>query len=136
MNTKTWHNIICAKKTILGILLNVLVKMVDIQERLLTTHWLRVMKSKKRKQTNKRNKRNKEAKLLQLKVLQQILTKKKVTCKTKNYCISLAFSLIIISLLIAVSICCCFIKYWAKQKHLLPYYDTSKLKEIGIKNML
>ena len=56
MNTKTWHNIICAKKTILGILLNVLVKMVDIQERLLTTHWLRVMKSKKRKQTKKQKK--------------------------------------------------------------------------------
>ena len=60
MNTKTWHNIICAKKTILGILLNELVKMVDIQERLLTTHWLRVMKSKKRKQTKKQKKQQKQ----------------------------------------------------------------------------
>ena len=35
--------------------------------------------------------------------------------------------------MIAASICCCFIKFRAKRKHLLPYHDTSKLKENGIK---
>ena len=35
-------------------------------------------------------------------------------------------------LLIAVSINCCFMKYHSKQKHLLPYHNTSKLKEIDI----
>ena len=34
--------------------------MVDIQERLLTTHWLCVMKSKKRKQTKKQKKQKKQ----------------------------------------------------------------------------
>ena len=53
--------------------------------------------------------------------------KKKVTCKTQNFYILLAFLLITIALLIAVSIYCYLIKYQAKQKHLLPFHNT-KLK--------
>ena len=60
-----------------------------------------------------------------------------MTCMTKHFCILLVFLLITTSLLIAVSICCCFIGYQAKQKHSLPYHDSSiKFKEIGIKNLI
>ena len=50
--------------------------------------------------------------------------KKNITCKTQNVYILLAFLLITIPLLIAVSIYCYLIKYRAKQKHLLPFHDT------------
>ena len=54
---------------------------------------------------------------------------KKATCKTKYFNILLAFLLITIALLIAVSIYCYVIKYRAIQKHLLPFYFTNnKLK--------
>ena len=53
--------------------------------------------------------------------------KEKTACKTQNFYILLAFLLITIALLIAVSIYCYLIKYQAKQKHLLPFHDT-KLK--------
>ena len=53
---------------------------------------------------------------------------KNITCKTKNLYIFLAFLLITITLLIAVSIYCYLKKYRAKQKHLLPFHDT-KLKQ-------
>ena len=43
----------------------------------------------------------------------------KTTCKTQNFYILLAFLLVTIALLIAVSIYCYFIKYQAKQRHLL-----------------
>ena len=43
---------------------------------------------------------------------------KKKTCKTQSFYIALAFLLITITLLTAVSIYCYLIKYWAKQKHL------------------
>ena len=50
--------------------------------------------------------------------------------ETKIY-ILLAFLLISIVLLIAVSIYCYLIKYKSKQKHLLPYYVTNnQLKEV------
>ena len=56
---------------------------------------------------------------------------KKATCKTKNFSILLAFLLITIALLTAVSIYCYVIKYWAKQKHLLPFHVTNnELKEV------
>ena len=56
---------------------------------------------------------------------------KKATCKTQNFYILLAFLLITIALLIAVSIYCYLIKYRAKQKHLLPFnFTNNKLKEI------
>ena len=45
-----------------------------------------------------------------------------VTCKTQNLYILFAFSLITITLLIAVRIYCYLIKYRVKQKHLLPYH--------------
>ena len=46
-------------------------------------------------------------------------------CATINFYILLYFLLIIISLLIAVSIYFCFIKYREKQKHLLPHCVTN-----------
>ena len=57
-----------------------------------------------------------------------------VTCKAQNFYILLVFLLITIALLIAVSICCYLIKYQAKQKHLLPFYNT-KIKQIYIDNI-
>ena len=54
---------------------------------------------------------------------------KKATCKTQNFYILLAFSLIIIELLITVSIYRYLIKYRAIQKHFLPFHFTNnKLK--------
>ena len=54
------------------------------------------------------------------------INKKNVTCKTKNFYISLAFLLITIALLIAVSFYCYLMKYKAKQKHLVPFYVINK----------
>ena len=54
---------------------------------------------------------------------------KKATFKTQNFYIFLAFLLITIALLIAVSIYWYWVKYQAKKKHLLPFHLTS-LKEI------
>ena len=48
---------------------------------------------------------------------------KKAICKTQNFYILLAFLLITIALLIAVSIYCYLIKYWTK--HLLPFQNTN-----------
>ena len=64
---------------------------------------------------------------------------KKTTCKTQNVYILLAFLLITIALLIAVTIYCYLIKYWAKQKHLLPFHFRNnelkeKVKDVDIKN--
>ena len=47
----------------------------------------------------------------------------KITCKTQNFYILLAFLLITIALLIGVSIYYYLIKYWAIQKHSLPFHD-------------
>ena len=56
---------------------------------------------------------------------------KEATCKMQNLYILLAFLLIIIALLIAVSICCHLMKYRAKQRHLLPlHFINNKLKKI------
>ena len=61
----------------------------------------------------------------------QILMKGNVICKTKSVYILLAFLLITISLLIAVSIFCYLIKYKAQQKHLLSFYfKNNKLNKI------
>ena len=49
---------------------------------------------------------------------------KKTTCKMRNLYIFLAFLLITVTL-IAVSTYCYLMKYWAKQKHLLPFHDTN-----------
>ena len=59
---------------------------------------------------------------------------KKQTFNTQNVYILLAFLLITIALLTAVSIYCYLIKYRAKQKHLLPFHvKNNDLKEINIK---
>ena len=58
---------------------------------------------------------------------------KQVTCETKHFCILLTFLLATIAILVAVSVYSYLIKYGAKQKYLLPYHNTSKLKEIDIK---
>ena len=56
---------------------------------------------------------------------------KKTTYKSQNFYISLAFSLVTIALLIAVSIYCYLIQYRIKQKYLLPFYNrNSELKQI------
>ena len=56
----------------------------------------------------------------------------KTTCKMQIFYNLLAFSLITIALLIAVSIYCYYlIKHREKQKHLLPFhFKNYKLKEI------
>ena len=57
--------------------------------------------------------------------------KKNITCRTQNFYILLAFLLITIALLIAVSIYCYLIKYRAKEKYLLKFHDTNnELKEV------
>ena len=56
---------------------------------------------------------------------------KKATCKMQIFYILLAFLLIIVALLTAVSIYCYLIKYPANQKHLLSFHVTNnKLKEM------
>ena len=56
---------------------------------------------------------------------------KKATCKTQNFYILLAFLLITIALLIAVSIYCYLIKNKTKHKHLVPFHvRNNELKEI------
>ena len=64
------------------------------------------------------------------KYFQQILMKKNRTYETQNFYILLIFLLIAVAFLIAVSICCYPIKYWAKRKYLLPLRNTNdELKE-------
>ena len=58
---------------------------------------------------------------------------KKTTCKTQNFYILLAVLLITIVLLIAASVSC-YLKYQAKQKHLLPFQYTNDLASISIIN--
>ena len=56
---------------------------------------------------------------------------KKATCKMQKFNILLAFLLIIIALLTAVSIYYYLIKYQTKRKHLLPFHDTNnELREV------
>ena len=56
---------------------------------------------------------------------------KRKICKTHNLYILLAFLLITIALLIAVSMYSYFIKYRGKQKHLLPFHNTNnELREV------
>ena len=53
----------------------------------------------------------------------------------QKFSVLFAFLLITIVLLIAASIYCSLIKYWAKQKHLIPMLKMSnKIKVISIKN--
>ena len=72
--------------------------------------------------------------VMKKKQFEQVLTKKRATCKTQNLFILLAFSLITTTLLIAVSIYCYLIKYQAKQKNLLPFHNTNN--ELKQKHLL
>ena len=54
-------------------------------------------------------------------------------CTSTNFYILLAFLLIAIVLLISVSVY--LLHNWSKQKHLLPYHDVSKLKQIDIESI-
>ena len=60
--------------------------------------------------------------------------KKDITCETQNFYILLAFLLITMTLLIAISNYCYLIKHRAKQKHFLPFHDT-KLKQVYVDNI-
>ena len=56
---------------------------------------------------------------------------KNVTFRTQNLYNLLAFLLITIALLRAVSIYCCLIKQQRRQKHLLPFHNrNNELKEV------
>ena len=56
---------------------------------------------------------------------------KNINCKTQNLYILLAFLLTTMALLIAVNIFCYLIKYWAKQKYLLPFpVKNNELREV------
>ena len=58
---------------------------------------------------------------------------KKATCKTQISYILFAFLLITMALLVVVSIYYFLIKYWAKQKYLLPFHDrNNELKQKDI----
>ena len=65
----------------------------------------------------------------EVKTIPTNLNEKKVTCKTQSFYILLVLLLVPIALLIAGSIYCYLIKYWAK--NLLPFHDT-KLKQFCI----
>ena len=59
----------------------------------------------------------------EIKTIPTNFNEENITCKTRSFYILLAFLLIIITLLIAVSIYCYLIKYREK-KYLLPFHDT------------
>ena len=64
-------------------------------------------------------------------MVQQLMKRMIVACKTQNLYFLLGSLLIIIALLIAVSIYYYLIKYRATQKHLLPFHVRSnELKEM------
>ena len=66
---------------------------------------------------------------LAIKTVPSNSNEKKGICETQNFYILLVFLLITKGLLIAVSIYCYLIKYWAIQKHLLSFQVTNnKLK--------
>ena len=57
--------------------------------------------------------------------MMQILCNDAMMQITQNFNILLAFLLITIALLVDVNLYYYLIKYWAKQKHLLPFHDTN-----------
>ena len=58
----------------------------------------------------------------EIKTIRTNFSEKKAICKLQTFCVLLAFLLITIALLIAVSIYCYLIKKKAKQKPLLPFH--------------
>ena len=59
------------------------------------------------------------------KTFSKSFNEKNITYKTQNFYILLTFLLIITTLLIAASIYCYLIIYWAKGKHLLPFHSKN-----------
>ena len=70
----------------------------------------------------------------EIKTIPTNFNEKNITCKTQNFYILLTFLLVIITILIAVSIYYHVIKYWTKQKHLLPFLNT-KLKQFCVSSI-
>ena len=99
-------SIIYVKKIMFGNLLHVIMKMEKILQVLWMIQRLSVMKLESCDE--------------EIKIIPPNFNEKKVTCKTDRFHILLAFLLITIALLIAVSIYCYLIKY---QKHLLPFQN-------------
>ena len=92
-----------------GVLLQVIVKMENTQQALWMIQELRVMK------------------LQSQTIIKTIPTNfnEKRGCKTQGFYILLVFLFITITLLTAVSVQCCLIKYRAKQKHLLAFHEKN-----------
>ena len=112
-------NVMYVKNVMFGSLLNVVVKMENIQQVLWMIQRLFVMKlyMKSNDEGTKTTSIN--------------FNEQKATFKMQNCYILLVFSLITIALLIAVSIYYYLIKYQPKQKYLLPFHFTNnQLKEI------
>ena len=61
----------------------------------------------------------------EIKTISKNFNEKKATWKKQNFYIFLVFLLITTELLIACSIYCYLVKYRAKRKHVLPFYDTN-----------
>ena len=120
MNVK--KNVKYVKKIMFRISLHEVVKMENIEQVLWMIQQLFAMNL-----YNDSENEEKEAKLYnEKKTIPKHFNDKKATC-----IILLEFLLITIALLIAVGIYCYFIKYQAKQKHLLPFqFTNNKLKEI------
>ena len=59
------------------------------------------------------------------KTLRANFNKKKITYKPQNLYSSLTFILTTTALLIAISIYCYLIKYWAKRKYLLTFHSAN-----------
>ena len=71
------------------------------------------------------------------KAIPKNFNKKNSICKRKKFCILLAFLLITIAFMIAVSIYSCLIKCKSRQKHLLPYCTTNDIsKKFYVNNIL
>ena len=70
----------------------------------------------------------------EIKTIPTNFDEKNITCKTQSFYILLTFLLVAITLLIAVSKCYYLIKYWTKQKHLLPFLNT-KLKQFCVSSI-
>ena len=102
MNVDECKNIIYVKKIIFGILLHVVAKMVNIQLVLWMIQQLRLMKL----QMPEAN-----LNIEKTKTVPTNFNEKNITCKTQNFYILLAFLVISIVLMIAVSIYCYLIKY-------------------------
>ena len=70
----------------------------------------------------------------EIKTIPTNFDEKNITCKTQSFYILLTFLLVAITLLIAVSKYYYLIKYWTKQKHLLPFLNT-KLKQFCVSSI-